>query len=73
MAKVRSLHIFQYNTFPSTLFRPQGLTPFKLLMSLYIGYVIVNPLNAELNPICDLMALLRTHHVVHVRGLINTL
>jgi hypothetical protein len=24
------------------------------------------PLNAELNPICHLMALLRTHHILHV-------
>ena len=26
----------------------------------------VNPLNAELNPICHLLALLGTHHILHV-------
>jgi len=26
----------------------------------------INPLNAELNPICHLMALLRAHHILHV-------
>jgi len=28
--------------------------------------VIVNPLNAKLNPICHLLALLGAHHVLHV-------
>jgi hypothetical protein len=27
---------------------------------------ILNPLNAELNPICHLLALLGAHHIVHV-------
>jgi len=27
---------------------------------------VINPLNAELNPICPLLALLRTHHMLHV-------
>ena len=26
-----------------------------------------NPLNTELNPICHLLALLRAHHILHVR------
>jgi hypothetical protein len=26
----------------------------------------INPLNAELNPICHLLALLGAHHIVHV-------
>jgi len=26
----------------------------------------VNPLNAELNPICHLLALLRAHHILHI-------
>jgi hypothetical protein len=26
----------------------------------------LNPLNAELNPICHLLALLRAHHILHV-------
>ena len=32
------------------------------------GYIF-NPLNAELNPICHLLALLGTHHIFHVSGL----
>ena len=28
--------------------------------------ILVNPLNAELNPICCLLALLRAHHFLHV-------
>jgi len=28
---------------------------------------IFNPLNAELNPICPLLALLGAHHILHVR------
>jgi hypothetical protein len=27
---------------------------------------MINPLNAELNPICHLLALLGTHHILHV-------
>jgi len=29
---------------------------------------LVNPLNAELNPICHLLALLGAHHILHVSG-----
>jgi hypothetical protein len=29
----------------------------------------VNPLNAKLNPICHLLALLRAHHILHVSSL----
>jgi len=36
--------------------------------------LIINPLNAELNPTCYLMALLGAHHIFHVSGLrVNTL
>ena len=28
--------------------------------------VYINPLNAELNPICNLLALLGAHHILHV-------
>jgi hypothetical protein len=31
-----------------------------------IVLVFVNPLNAELNPICYLPALLRAHHILHI-------
>jgi hypothetical protein len=30
------------------------------------GIRIRNPINAELNPICHLLALLRAHHIPHV-------
>jgi len=32
---------------------------------LYIGRTVLNTLNAELNPICHLLALL-AHHILHV-------
>jgi hypothetical protein len=32
---------------------------------LYIGRTVFNPLNADLNPICHLLALLG-HHILHV-------
>ena len=41
-------------------------------MLILLGYCcieysnLVNPLNAELNPICYLLALLRAHHFLHV-------
>jgi hypothetical protein len=28
--------------------------------------IYVNPLNAELNPICHLLALIGAHHILHV-------
>ena len=31
--------------------------------------VKLNPLNAELNPICHLLALLGAHHIFHVSGI----
>jgi hypothetical protein len=33
---------------------------------LYIGRMVLNPLNAELNPICHLLALLGAHHILHI-------
>ena len=29
----------------------------------------INPLNAELNPTCPLLALLRVHHILHISGI----
>jgi len=40
----------------------------KSLARTDISYVKINPLNAELNPICHLLALLGTHHILHVSG-----
>ena len=41
-----------------------------------ISYVVlvpsfdyINPLNAELNPICHLLALLGAHHILHFSGI----
>jgi hypothetical protein len=31
--------------------------------------LLLNPLNAKLNPICHLLALLGVHHILHVSGL----
>jgi len=31
--------------------------------------IFINPLNAELNPICHLLALLGAHHILHVSGI----
>jgi len=39
-------------------------TPF-----LYIGRTVLNRLNAELNPICYLPALLGAHHFLHVSNI----
>jgi hypothetical protein len=36
---------------------------------LYMGRTVLNPLNAELNPIYHLLALLGAHHIFHVSGL----
>jgi len=33
---------------------------------LYIGRTVINPLNAELNPICHLLALLGSHLILHI-------
>ena len=35
----------------------------------YIGCLVINPLKAELNPICHLLALIGAHHILHVGGL----
>jgi hypothetical protein len=32
----------------------------------YEAFKSFNPLNAELNPICPLLALFRAHHILHV-------
>jgi hypothetical protein len=31
-----------------------------------LNYAVINPLNAELNPICYLLALLGVHHFLHI-------
>jgi hypothetical protein len=34
---------------------------------LYIGRTVLNTLNAKLNPICHLLALLGAHPLLHIR------
>jgi len=35
--------------------------------------ILLNPLNAELNPICHLLALLEAHHILHISRIrVNT-
>jgi len=36
------------------------------LIYICTGYARLNPLNAELNPICHLLTLLGVHHFLHV-------
>ena len=50
------------------VWRSRGIVPFILILGKRNGWVriIINPLNAELNPICYLLALL-AHHFLHVR------
>jgi hypothetical protein len=33
------------------------------------GFIVINPLNAELNPMCHLLALLGVNHIFHVSWL----
>jgi hypothetical protein len=42
---------------------PPALSAFICISCLVFTF---NPLNAELNPICHLLALLRAHHILHV-------
>jgi hypothetical protein len=39
---------------------------FKVLSKNYFCVTVFNPLNAELNPICHLLALLGAHHIFHI-------
>jgi len=40
--------------------------PYYIGISFEVLSVYINPLNAELNPICYLLALLGAHHFLHV-------
>jgi len=45
---------------------------FKIIQKNFLNaasHYCFNPLNAELNPICHLLALLGAHHILHVSGL----
>ena len=36
------------------------------ILQMYFRTKLFNPFNAELNPICHLLALLESHHILHV-------
>ena len=42
------------------------MLPYPKLTIGFMKHVFINPLNAELNPICCLLALLGAHHFLHV-------
>ena len=43
-----------------------GLGAEDSISYLVLTNALINPLNAELNPICHLLAFLRAHHILHV-------
>jgi len=43
-----------------------NLVPSASWIKRKVKYTVINPLNAELNPICYLLALLGAHHFLHV-------
>jgi hypothetical protein len=40
--------------------------PIPLCSDVHELFILINPLNAELNPICHLLALLGAHHILHI-------
>jgi hypothetical protein len=53
--------------FVNKLFIESSTTPQKLVLgSEWLGPVSLNSLKAELNPICHLLALLKSQHIVYV-------
>jgi hypothetical protein len=42
------------------------IAEFSLTVSFFDLYFYINPLKAELNPLCHLLALLGAHHILHV-------
>jgi len=70
------LYIFYHFIYRLTasLYKPYTINHYCLLRSAWKGLNVLilrkfNPLKAELNPICHLLALLRAHHIFHVSGL----
>ena len=37
-----------------------------LILTSFVTYIVINPLNPELYPICYMLALLGAHHFLHV-------
>jgi len=49
-----------------TVFQHQSVVVFVVSQLTSIQDFVFNPLNAELNTICHLLALLGAHHILHV-------
>jgi hypothetical protein len=63
--KKRFIH-FQY-ILGSQIVYKDGVVVTTLYAAIYIRVKTdINPLNAKLNPICHLLALLGAHHILHV-------
>jgi len=60
--KNRFIH-FQY------IFGSQILYIDAIVVTMLYAIIYINPLNAELNLICHLLALLGAHHILHVSGI----
>jgi hypothetical protein len=45
------------------------LVAYVIISSISVAIIGINPLNAGLNPICHLLALLGAHHIFHFSGL----
>ena len=65
-----SKHDYRVNVYSMmmTTFRwPKRVAVMCKIYSVYLSVsILYNPLNAELNPICHLLALLGAHHILHV-------
>ena len=59
--------LFQYGTHSYPLLTMEDIGYSKFLSIRHISIVVAfNPLNAKLNPICHLLALIGAHHILHV-------
>jgi len=57
----------RFHIFPSfALKRRRTMWPAVQLLTASLNKWRINPLNAELNPVCHLVALLGAHHILHV-------
>jgi len=63
------LLMFLLSSFECRFKKKDRLTHFNTFCALIRRIKCFSPLNAELNPICHLLALLGAHHIFHVSGL----
>jgi hypothetical protein len=62
LSQTQSITLQKISNSSSTIMRTSNLT-YSLL---FVEYTLLNPLNAELNPICHLLPLLGAHPIFHV-------